>query len=156
MMSSNQTQWAEEVTAFVRERKLAGDAASEIASGANERFGTTLTRNAVCGKLHRLKITKPPKPPKPKAAPKREPQQRARHPLNPRFNEPRVIVKRAPPAAPEPGSTGLTILDLRSIDQCRYITSGEGRAALYCGSMVREGSPWCQLHHSKCTYVAAA
>ena len=145
-----QTQWTDEVTAFMRERALAGDTASEIAAAANAKFGTTLTRNSVCGKLDRMKITKAPKPPKPK----RKPQQR--HPLNPRFSEPRIIVKRAPPAAPEPGSGAITIFDLRSIDQCRYIMAGEGRAALYCGTRTREGSSWCDYHHSRCTYMAAA
>ena len=146
-MTSNgfQTPWTDEVTAFMRERALAGDTATEIAAAANAKFRTTLTRNAVCGKLDRMKITRPPKP----RQPKREPQQRRQ--LNPR-----IIVKRAPPAAPEPGSGAITIFDLRSIDQCRYIMAGEGRAAQYCGSLTREGSSWCPYHHSKCTYMAAS
>jgi hypothetical protein len=82
-------------------------------------------------------------------------------PARPAFVQPprqRVSRKLADPAGhqvsralAEPrGPAGPRPLGLLGSRDCRFVLSGEGLGALFCGEPKREGSPYCETHHGAC------
>jgi len=115
-----------------------GLSASQIASHMGG-----LTRNAVIGKVHRLKL------------PGRVTLKRAPRP--PRIPGGRILrirmrINPALPQTPAPAENiaplSLTLLEV-SADQCKFICSGEGRDARYCGHPVSCRS-YCAHHYNAC------
>lgn len=45
---------------------------------------------------------------------------------------------------------GARRLSMLAMDDCRYVISGEGVDALFCGSPARSGSSYCSDHHRRC------
>lgn len=118
------------------------------------------SRNIVCGKLHRLGLSKE------RAAPAERPVQTPREPAAPPIPAPRTLeIKAAAPAprqerpvtapAPEPVNTPslrlVTIDDLGS-DMCRWPVGDPSRSDFrYCGGSAPAGRPYCQ-HHAAMAY----
>lgn len=109
-------------------------------------FKVKLTKNAVIGKLHRLKLyvsrMAQPKP-KPKPAPKRKPKP-----------EPKVeTVEFIPPPSPI-ASRNLSLFQLTS-STCKFPTSGYGESCRFCGHKSQQGTihgfPYCRYHNSIAT-----
>lgn len=49
---------------------------------------------------------------------------------------------------PFPGALRLSLLELTSVD-CRWIVSGAGEKAVFCGCRVAAGSPYCPHHRER-------
>jgi len=138
------TPWTDADDAILRARHAAGDSASQIAVAlcAAGRRGTS--RNAVIGRMHRLKLSpmaklrhhtqEAPKPAGPVPA-------KVAAPAKARLAKSRV----RPADAPAPVA-GVTLLEAFSW-HCRF-PSGEGRAMRFCGGRARDGSSYCAHHHA--------
>ena len=109
------------------------------ASGIANRLG--VTKNAVIGKVHRMKLTitnRKPAPPAPARVRVRWPA--AKH---------RPLPVAAPVTPPiEPAPLGLRIEQLES-GVCRY-PHGDYPPYLYCGQPTKPDSPYCAFHHRIC------
>lgn len=118
-----------------------------------DEFHTPLTKNAVIGKLHRLKLQTPQtatKTKKKKAKPK---------PAPPRAAKPRPkpeatvdFVYYPPPQAPLIGLS-LSIYELTS-RTCKFPTSGSGESCRFCG-LKSKIEPYCAYHHRVAIVPAA-
>ena len=112
------------------------------ASGIASRLG--VTKNAVIGKVHRMKLTITNRKPAPPATAR----VRVRWPAAKQRPLPHVV---APVASPiELAPLGLRIEQLES-GVCRY-PYGEFPPFLYCGQTTKPGSPYCPWHHARCFY----
>ena len=122
-----------------------------------------LTRNAVLGKLHRLRLSgntalqaQKPAPPKAKKyesffgwkkGPKPEP-------------KPKPAPKKQPVyPAPKPTSETNVLLENRTSEQCRFIEAdfpySEGAQQYMCGAKVWErGQSYCRYHYKQCLIVS--
>ena len=112
-----------------------------------EEMGNGLSRMAIIGKVHRLKLPPrvtrvavariPPKRKKPRA-------QFSRREIGP----PVIAVEpvREPPPLP-PDYAPVTLADIRP-NQCRYIHGDpDGPQTLMCGAKTPLGKDWCRYHH---------
>ena len=127
--------WTDEQSAALQALLAAGISYSEIAATINERFNTNFSRNAACGKGHRLQVKAPQKP---KAIPKqreRRPSIAAAKPI-PRVEEIRIRC-----AAIEPRH--LTLDQLETND-CRY-PFGDNPFT-FCGRLNLDGRSYCVEH----------
>ena len=111
------------------------------ASGIASRLG--VTRNAVIGKTHRMKMTiSRAKPAAPVVARVRVRWPAAKH---------RPLPVAAPVTPPiELPPLGLRIEQLE-LGVCRY-PYGEFPPFLYCSQTTKPGSPYCPWHHARCFY----
>ena len=125
--------WTDEAIERLRELVAEGWSMSRIGDDLG------LSRNAVCGKIHRMKIVVSPKPLVGKVK-SGKPERVA--PFRPPANLPPPLVVVPPPE--EPNSLQLQLLDLVS-GQCRY-PQGD-RDFLFCGHPQREHSSYCAYHH---------
>lgn len=148
---------SEEFTAKLLSMWRAGKTAREIAAD----LGTT--RNAVIGKIFRLRnrgvdlsravTAAPPKPPKPEKPAKKE------KPAAPKAVWPppltadekaALLAERKAKLARERRARGIKFADLGARD-CRYIINA-GRPAdyLFCGDIREPGKPYCKEHSELC------
>lgn len=114
-----------------------GLSASQCADELYQKFGAMPTRNAIIGKVHRLGLEGRKKIAfiryaKPKSSRPRKP---------PTFQ--------SPPMAIIPTCEPVTFDQLNN-NHCRYITSGEGRDALFCGADKEPGISYCSHHAQLC------
>lgn len=144
--------WTDDETALLkrllRDKASRKEIALEIGLMAD---ATGRSRNAVCGKIHRLGLSTPfvPKASKPvPIAPKA---------VRPKLSKP-VKIKSAKPmgeimlqASPEPAKPlNMTFMDIGYGD-CRWIIGyPAGLDTLYCGTKTRDGKPYCAYHHTLC------
>lgn len=146
----NQT-WTDENTELLRELWREGLSASEVA----KRIGG-VTRNAVIGKAHRLKLdvhlmapatVRNERP----AAPKRISSNKGnRHiKLNKSVN-PHFVAEEQPESVPAPRSLELTLLELES-HNCRW-PAGINAPFTFCGHRVDDGEVYC-TYHCRVAYV---
>ena len=129
--------WTDEQSAVLVTLLAQGKSFSEIATALNEQFDTTYSRNAVCGKGFRLKVTAPPKM---RAPPKKRKRDRERAPVLravPRVEEIQIRC-----AEIEPRHLTLDELDT---DDCRY-PYGDGPSFTFCGHLKTDGSSYCAGH----------
>lgn len=120
--------------------------ATRIADRINQTYGTTVTRNAVIGQVHRklgfvakkvrsvgsgglIDKPKPPRPPKPAYFSTRQ-RAEARPPLE--------------PLPPDDQLIGVTLMDLED-HSCRWICAPTDEP-IYCGRPKIEGRPYCAAH----------
>jgi len=155
MSGNSGTPWTEAFDSILRARHAAGDSASAIAVAlcAAGRRGTS--RNAVIGRMHRLKLSPMARrhhtqEAQPTPAPKSAPQPRAAKPARPVPDKPmpQVAVPKAcvlPPDAPAP-VTGVAFAETLSW-HCRFPVSGEGRTLRVCGARALDGRSYCAHHH---------
>lgn len=148
--ASPKSVWSEEAIALLR--KLWGDglSASQIAT----KLGGGLTRNAVIGKVHRLKI--PPRPgthvfspkgPRPsvprKPKPSRPPKEAKVARLSVSFPEAKPVLPDAWSAGPASAPTTLEFAD-----GCLWPVGDDG---LFCNARVEKKSRYCEHHAVKAT-----
>lgn len=141
--------WTDRNVATLRQMWAERASASEIAAA----LGMDVTRNAVIGKVHRLKLPKRPTPvatnaiPEPKPKPKPKPTVRAkpvyRPPPRPEIPiEPTRI--KAEAWQPLPGTVPVTMDDLER-GQCRW-PLGTELPFLFCGCEALPDRPYCEAH----------
>jgi GcrA cell cycle regulator len=126
-----------------------------MAETLNREFGTELKRNAVCGKINRLRLNKRGLPaardtadrPKAPAQPR---QNRTRERYDAGSKRMRTIIEAVD--APElrvvelePRAPRLTIVDLERPD-CRWPVASEGDTHFFCGHPQHGGSSYCRHH----------
>lgn len=113
--------WTETDDALLKELLAQGLSASKI----GKQIGRT--RNAVCGRAHRLKLAgvalvRKPKEPKPKPQPKKK-------------------------STPGPSSLWMSVFDLEKND-CRFPVDNR-----FCCKPKRDGSSYCEEHYKLAYYV---
>jgi GcrA cell cycle regulator len=153
--------WTDAVIARLKELYL-GDAQppyQAIAETLNAEFGTAFTRNAMTGRVNRLKLANRkcsdgelavvPRMPRAKKSP-RVSQPRQRYDSGSR----RILTIFAAVDAPElrllplePRAPGLSIIDLEKND-CRWPVSSEEEQHFFCGHPQHAGSSYCFSHSS--------
>ena len=112
------------------------------ASGIADRLG--VTKNAVIGKVHRMKMTITRKlPPGPVVA-----RVRVRWPPAKQRPLPHAV---APPAPIEPAAFLARLIEDIGAGECRY-PHGDYPPFLYCAQPTKPGSPYCPFHHARCFY----
>jgi hypothetical protein len=126
--------------------RLKGDAElnmGEIADRLSSEFRVTVTRNAVIGRCHRLDLPRRVAPLPPRARKKVEKPMTVKHI---RVDAP--IVPEMPAADP---AAGLTLLQL-SPGSCRWPLGELMKTRppyLFCGKVVRFGTPYCPVHDDR-------
>ena len=128
--------WTPALTAEITRRWADGESGGVIAAAMG------ITRNAVIGRVHRLKLLK--RIVKTRTRPPGSKRSRQQHRI-PRIFAPRVAAMPDMPIA-EPVSLAVTIMDLQP-RQCRFITSDA--PALFCGHATYDGSSWCEHHYHR-------
>jgi hypothetical protein len=114
----------------------------DIAAVLSFEYSRAITRNAISGLVHRMKL--PPLPRPPRAGRIRI---RTRPPRKPPKQPPPVILVEPPPPPPPPLPTGTYgFFDLLP-SSCRYPT-GDG-PFLFCGETKANG-PYCKTHAKRC------
>lgn len=134
--------WTDANVALLRQRWADGVSASVIAQELRQ------TRNAVIGKVHRLKLA-PRQTARPRRSMKRKGDRRV-DALNPtkliRFVKPKPL----PPEPPKPPTCEpVRLIDMPTHRGCRYVI-GEpcGPDTLMCASPTKIGVSFCDYHHS--------
>lgn len=131
--------WTDERDEALRRMRAAGASASTIATELSALFGASITRDAVVGRVAKLRaageVLPAPMPP-----PKRAP-------------EPSLVsavVKRTPcpPVAPEdPGRAHAKgLFEIRN-GVCKFPINAEGEPWLFCGAESLPSRPYCAWHH---------
>jgi GcrA cell cycle regulator len=126
--------WTPERVAELERLWREGHSASEVAKALGG-----ITRNAVIGKANRLGL------------PKRSTRFSQSYPKS--RKSPAGSAYRSVPVrrgSPEPESERVSILDIRNFGRCKFGTHIEDGEHLFCGHLVRDGSPYCDHHHARC------
>ena len=136
--------WTEERVALLSELNPLGTS-SWMAAEINARTGSSFSRNAVIGKLHRIGLVKAIVPGV--VRPKRT-RGTSRH-LNNVLNRQFVAVEQKPK---RPDHLGLSLVQLKKdFSQCRYIDGdNETTPYTFCAQPVTEDSSYCGYHHHLC------
>ena len=152
------TPWSPRLTRVLRRMWRGGCTARQIANALNERYGLTLTRNAVIGKLHRMGMMGERR--KPRQRPARVSQRQASRMLS-RAQRHRTAPRPAPvkamPAAPAPvrqqsapapssHRRGVTDIMKLKPGMCRWVDGDRG-AWVWCGAPT-DGGSWCEHHRA--------
>ena len=131
------TVWTDEQAKALTGHLVLGMSMAEIAEALNEKFNTSYSRNAACGKAFRLGLKAPGKP---KAQPKPcKPQPYKLRP-KPTFNTETVQFRCAEII---PGNVSLVDL---AADGCRYPVN-DISPFLFCNHPQLEGSSYCPGHY---------
>ncbi len=134
---------------FIKTEWNDGYSASDIASRFNRRFGTRLSRNAICGKAHRMHL-----PEKHTGAiwqtagtAKRLATMRAKGVTTaPKPKKPVLAVPEAPSEEPKPlGAPGIHLFR-----GCRWITGDDPKTWRFCGHPQKAGTAYCSHHADRC------
>ena len=145
--------WTAEQIGTLKRLWANGHSASEIVSN----LGGGVTRNAVIGKVHRLKLSAR-RPSVPTTSNQQRDSARAQrghgNKGQPKVNA--ILAKAAalkakplPLAKPADVSAGIKLTDLDK-GQCHWIDGDPLTPEhSYCGEPVREGSSWCDHHHKR-------
>lgn len=136
--------WWPERTALLRELWDRGWSANRIA----QELGSGLSRSAVIGKVHRLKLTRRKASPSVKVIrphPKHRPVRREKFQMQ-IPGPPRPLPKTSPPA---PQSSPVSFMDAGP-EHCRWI-NGEpaGPDTIFCGAPKQDGSSYCPYHFDR-------
>lgn len=129
--------WPAPALARLRTLWAAGHTGSRIAEELNAQYGMALTRSAVIGQAHRLRLPGRPSPIKRGVTPKR---------LRPAKAPPRAAerdLRAELPHQPAPAQPAL-----RPGSACQWL-EGEPRLRRFCGAACQEGSSYCPGHHTK-------
>jgi len=131
------TIWTDEQAEALTGHLVLGMSMAEIAEAINEKFNTSYSRNAACGKAFRLGLKSPGKPkPQPKL---RKPQPYKLRP-RPTFNTESIRIECVEIL---PGNVSLVDL---AIDGCRYPVN-DISPFLFCNHRQIEGSSYCSGHY---------
>jgi GcrA cell cycle regulator len=120
-----------------------GFSALQISRKLNHDFGTKFTRNAIIGKVHRIKLALKTDPcsKKPRHDPSVPPKPRVR-PVSARRVRLQLIKNTSEPKPLGDVDTG-----------CRWL-HGEPTERMFCGAPTREFSSWCPHHEARVVTVA--
>jgi hypothetical protein len=121
----NNNEWTAERDRLLRDLHALGIAYGLIASDINRRTGSSYGKSSICGRAKRLQL------------PIRKPATRGSG---------RPSTRPAPRPIGPVDSLNVTLIDL-CVDQCRYVTGGEGVSVLFCGHRT-EGGPYCPWHRT--------
>jgi GcrA cell cycle regulator len=129
------SEWTEELTEKALRLWDEELSASQIAAKLNEDDGTHFTRNAVVGRLHRLK------------APKRGPAKDKPQGKAARHWQPKIVSEPFVPQMVEPTPRRLTLLELTD-STCKFECSGSEVISefMFCGDPTVDGLPYCRAH----------
>jgi GcrA cell cycle regulator len=144
--------WTDERVALLKKMWGEGKSAAEIAKV----LGGGLTRNAVIGKAHRLKLSNRVSPIQQNNKKVSEPTLVRNVSAAPVAAEPVkkvVLVKDKTPSAPRKGSGGIAMVNLRD-RMCRWPEGDPKEPGFsFCGDECVAGLPYCD-HHAKMAYQA--
>lgn len=137
-------QWTDESVATAKKLWAEGCSASVIA----QQLGG-VSRNAVMGKIHRLKLATRPQVETKVAVERSKPFIRTARLPKAKVDPVKVaavkkLVERTA-ALPAPKPLNFTLLELNHGD-CRWPVSGEGAGMLFCGHNVEVGKSYCECH----------
>jgi GcrA cell cycle regulator len=142
------SEWPAKHIELLRSEHAKGSSAVQIAAALARAFRAGYTRNAVCGKVHRLRLGGVVKP--------RMPRKKRHQPYKPRpkVEKPAGVVLLQSPEYPhlrcvEIEPLNLDLLDLNSND-CRY-PYGDAAPFRFCGHPAIEGKAYCLSHLALCT-----
>lgn len=145
--------WPPALVDRLKEERIRGLSASQIAKLLNQEFRTTFSRSAVIGKLHRLGLTQE-KPARPTRLdmPITPPKPRAAKPAPAPRPTPRPV-PRPEPVRAEPAD--LTVIPAtakhwieRKPCQCAWPVAGQGYETLSCCAPTQPGSSYCAPHYA--------
>lgn len=157
------TCWTKEMEDDAKARFMAGESCSIIAKAFAKIYGVKLTRNAVIGKLHRLKIKRSAAPTIRMAYPVDRARENLTKARAAKATQPPKALKlpKPPKAANAPSAPVLIPVSANMVNlvgltphTCRYGMIGEGADTLFCGDPVLEGKPYCP-GHSAFSYIPA-
>lgn len=141
--------WTDEEVEYLKERwESCQVTAKEIAAEMTERFGRSLSRNAIIGRSHRMNLQSK-KPP-----PAKKPEPRVPKSLNlPEAPRPHAMTEDGVPIRaelwmPPRPIEGVTIMELEN-DMCRWPMSNDTWNMIYCGCRgcdVTAGRSYCGPH----------
>lgn len=142
--------WTDSATAELQRLHAKGQSASQIAAA----LGNGLTRNAVIGKIGRLKLVGVRKPgstipvvAKAKRLPKARP---APAPIVEPEPAPAVVSATPAPVVETAPAGGVVLFDLKAWS-CRFIDGNPASArTLYCGARSVLGKSYCPAHLARC------
>lgn len=144
--------WTEQnVETLRRMWEVEGASATEIAQA----LGNTVTRSAVIGKAHRLKlpgresVIRPRQTPPPKKRERGHPQVKA---IVAKVTARKAIPDEVNlPGEREEGVDVTHLIGLHHLtnNTCRWPVSGSGSSTMFCGDPVAEGSRYCTRHHRR-------
>lgn len=112
-----------------------------LAAEINKRTGSSLTRNSVISKIHRMGLAKPATP--------ANTQNRPRKPRNRKISPERIVVDLFADALPSPDFLGVPWLEAVDSKTCMY-PEGDGAHMLFCGQPRKDESKYCPGHHAIC------
>lgn len=135
--------WTDERIALLKQHHASGLSAAQIAV---ELGG--ITRNAVCGKIHRLGLAPLPRAVHPNDREKVREARRARfRKLRPLLCITAELASPEPPVVILPLGEPCTLLQL-SPDTCRWPLWQDDEPRLFCAAMPAEGRPYCEYHQT--------
>ncbi len=112
-----------------------------LAREINRQSGSSFTRNAIIGKLHRMGISKP-------QPDKQEKRTRSKKPREPRFRPERKVIDLFADLLPPADFLGIQFVETNR-STCMY-PEGDGSHMLFCGQPRRAESSYCAAHHKIC------
>lgn len=125
------------VSAKTAEMRLLGISSTIIANTLNRDFGTSFSRNSICGRAVREGL------PGSKIKDGMIPRSKKINPFPPKPRKERIVKKE-----PEPVSLRISLRDAKA-GQCRYIASDERGANEICGHPTGDPTKvWCDFHHA--------
>jgi len=171
MSSSHETIWTNEAIDFLRNDVAEGKSASIIGRELTEKFEKEFTRNAVVGKIFRLKMGKKSPPiifkarecamnPRPKhklQSVVNGSRYEARHNIVELFLPPEIDIEKTPPLM-----VCIDELDFAGTSEngrcnmCRYLDRDDNGVAIYCGLPTGGKSSWCSYHRQITTRPSLA
>jgi GcrA cell cycle regulator len=132
------TYWSDEQIVLLREICLQGSC-SETARAINAKTGSRFSRNAIIGKIHRMRLQAMPRKGGRRTGPQAPRKRKVRRMQIELFAEPIV-------EAPQPTEfLGVTFLELKS-GQCHYPRGDSD--FLFCGQPVKAESSYCTACHA--------
>src|SRR6266699_7276446 len=142
-----QVTWTPEIVEMLKDMVEKGCSTAIISEELSSRFGVEISRNAVIGKIHRLKIENQKKP---TIVREWKPNTMSQNKLSP------PKPKRSPP---KPLKVYINQLDsVSALGMCRYPDRDDAGVAIYCGLPTMEigigKCSWCSWHHAIVTVVA--
>lgn len=146
--------WTPEMAERMKAERIAGASASQIAKILNREFRTSLSRNAVIGKAHRLGMTQgKPAMPTRLAKPIAPPLSRAAKPAP--AARPKPVPRPAPVQPERAPPADLTVIPAtarhwieRKPCQCAWPVAGQGYETLSCCAPTQAGSAYCPGHYA--------
>jgi hypothetical protein len=152
--------WTEQLVNQLIKLFNAGRSGSEISRQMSVETGIEITRNAVIGKIHRLRKHGLVGPAINQKHVAKVPAFKPRHFLARKPVRKPALAPVPPAVYPKPNSQHAVKVQDIGRNQCRYIGAdfarGNGGEQFMCGAPTLEKKPYCSRHHALTTYAPAA